>query len=208
MQNDLPKQFMKVNGKEIIMHVIEKFLAFDSEIKIIIPVHTAYHSLLQEILIAHKINNVLIANGGGTRFESVKNGLEKISDTGAIVGIHDSARPLVNIRTIKACYDLAKEKGNATPAVTVNETIRQKTEKGSRTVNRNDFLIIQTPQCFRIDKIKKAFEQPYSEKFTDDASVLEAAGEQIYLVEGNSENIKITHSKDLLIAKVLLDHEQ
>jgi 2-C-methyl-D-erythritol 4-phosphate cytidylyltransferase len=208
MGGNVPKQFSKLSGKEIIVHAIQKFLDYDPAIRMIVAVHPSYRALLDQTLNAFRIKGIQIAQGGETRYHSVKNALALINDPNAIVGIHDAARPLVSLGTIRKCFDTAEEKGNAVPAISLPETLREKKDGGSRAVNRKDFVTIQTPQCFLVSKIKKAFELPYSENFTDDASVLEAGGEKINLVEGNKENIKITHPQDLLIAKVLLEHEQ
>lgn len=208
MNNSLPKQFIKLDGKEIVVHAIKKFIQFDSDIKTIIVVHKTYMGLMEEIISAHAFKNIQVTEGGDTRFQSVKNGLEMVNDENAIVGIHDAARPFVSLQTIKNCYSIAAEKGNATPSVPINETIRENIDGRNKMANRNNFRIIQTPQCFLVSKIKKAFELPYSESFTDDATVLEADGEKINLVEGNPENIKITNPHDLIIAKSLLENEQ
>ncbi len=207
MKNDLPKQFIQLNGKEIILYSIESFLYFDPNIEIIIVTHKDYIDLLKDILLKNNLIDVKIVEGGETRFHSVKNGLDLISEATAIVGIHDAARPLVNIQTITNCFNVAAEKGNAIPFVPVSESIRENIDGHNKYVNRNNFKTIQTPQCFIAGKIKKAFQLPYSENFTDDASVLEANGEKINLVEGNVENIKITNPKDLIIAKALLENE-
>ncbi len=207
MLNDLPKQFIKLNGKEIILYGIEAFLYFNPAITIIIAVHKNYVELLNEILHKNNLSDVKVTEGGTTRFDSVKNALALITDQNAIVGIHDAARPLVSLQTIQNCYAGASENGNAIPAIPVGESIRENKNGNNKYANRNDFCIIQTPQCFLVSKIQKAFTLPYSENFTDDASVLEAAGEKINLVEGNIENIKVTYPKDLIIAKALLENE-
>ncbi len=207
MHSDLPKQFIKINDKEIFLYAIEEFLYFDPDISIIIVVHKDHIDLLNDILTKNNLNNVEVVVGGETRFDSVKNGIALIKDQNAIVGIHDAARPLVSLQTIKNCFETAAQKGNAIPVIPVSESIRENISGNNRYANRNNFSIIQTPQCFLVSKIKKAFELPYSESFTDDASVLEADGEKIFLVEGNTENIKITHQKDLIIAKALLENE-
>ena len=207
MNNDLPKQFIKINDKEIFLYAIEEFLYFDPEIQIIVVAHKDHIDLLKNTLTKNNLNDVIVVTGGETRFDSVKNGLAVITDQTAIVGIHDAARPLVSLQTIKNCFEKATKKGNAIPVVPVSESIRENTGGNNKYANRNNFSIIQTPQCFLVSKIKKAFELPYSENFTDDASVLEANGEKINLVEGNTENIKITHQKDLIIAKALLENE-
>ncbi len=200
MQNTLPKQFIELNSEPIIIKTINCFVKYNSSIKIIISVHKDFKIYLEELLQSYKITNVKITIGGQTRFESVKNGLELIDDLTAIVAVHDAARPFVSIDTIKNCFETAAIKGNAVPCISLNESIREIKEEKNNAVNRNNYKIIQTPQCFLISKIKQAFIQPYNPLFTDDATVLEGLGETIFLVEGNVENIKITSPHDLLIA--------
>ena len=209
MQSNIPKQFLEINGEAIIIRTIKAFLKYNNAIKIIISVHADFKNYLEELISKHQLQNagIEITIGGETRFQSVKNGLALIKNETAIVGIHDAARPFVSIQTIKNCFDAAKEKGNATPCVTINESLRSVNAEKNYAVNRNDFKIIQTPQCFLVSKIKKAFLQDYKLNFTDDATVLESVGEKINLVEGNTENIKITNQFDLAIAKALLHNE-
>lgn len=204
MQNEIPKQFVKIHEKEIILHTLNKFVECNKEIKIIIAVHENYLDHVNALLKQNNIANTKVVKGGNTRYHSVKNALELINDQKAIVGIHDAARPFVNLKTIKQCYEVAAQKGNAIPVVALNESIRKVSQEENSALNRNEYKIIQTPQCFLVSEIKKAFELPYKESFTDDASVLEAAGGKINLVEGNDENMKITLPKDLLIAKLFL----
>ena len=142
--------------------------------------------------------------GGTTRFQSVKNGLRLVTNPQSIVGIHDAARPFVSLQTIKNCFETATLKGNAIPCISLNDSIRKIKNKTNIAVNRNDYKIIQTPQCFLASIIKQAFNQPYNPLFTDDATVLESIGQTIFLVDGNIENIKITTPHDLLIANAFL----
>lgn len=210
MKSDIPKQFIEINGEPIMIKTIKKFLFYFSEIKIIVVVHKDYFNLLETLIQNAKINsqNIEITRGGDTRFDSVKNGLKLIKDNEAIVGIHDAARPFVSVNTIKSCYETAAKKGNAIPCLSIHESLRQVIENKNQIANRDAFKIIQTPQCFLVSKIKKAFNQAYQPVFTDDASVLETTGEKINLVEGNVENIKITSPFDLVIAKAILENEQ
>lgn len=209
MQSTTPKQFIEINGEAIIIRTIKVFLKYDPAVKIIISVHRDFKTYLDELITKHipGKKNIGIVLGGDTRFQSVKNGLALVDDENAIVGIHDAARPSVSIQTIKNCFDTAKEKGNAIPVVAINESLRTVSGEKNSAVNRSEFKIIQTPQCFLASKIKKAFLQEYNSLFTDDATVLEATGEKINLVEGNIENIKITDQFDLAIAKALLHNE-
>lgn len=208
MRSELPKQFLRIRNKEIIVHVIDKFRAFDPSIKIIICVHPDYRVLLESILKEHACENIQITNGGDSRFASVKNGLDLIKDKNSVVGIHDAARPLVSLETIRRCYVDAKEKGNAIPCIPLVESIREVGSFGNRMSDRSAYRIIQTPQCFKTELIQHAFTQPYNSGFTDDASVLESHGKTIHLVEGNTENIKITNPYDLAIAEAIFNYDQ
>jgi len=203
MNADIPKQFIEIKGKPILMHTIEKFYAYDYSINIIVvlpELHIEYWNKLVE-----KYNFKLpiqIVKGGESRFESVKNGLKLIKN--GIVGIHDAVRPLVSSDTIKRAYEAAILDGNAIPCININDSLRIINNSGSETLNRNHVRIVQTPQCFEVSIIKKAYLQDYNSKFTDDASVLENSGIFIHLVEGNHENIKITRPLDIKIAEALL----
>lgn len=202
INNSLPKQFIEINNKPVIIHTIECFIAFDKDINIYISVHPDFMQHMQKLAAdffpGRKIH---ITTGGETRFHSVQNGIKMILSDSGVVGIHDAARPLVSTETIQRCFKGAAEKDNAVPCISINESLRQINADKNAAVNRNEYKIIQTPQCFRVSLIKKALEQTYSPEFTDDASVLEKAGHKINLVEGNTENIKITYPVDLIIAQ-------
>jgi len=205
MKSDIPKQYLDIRGIPIIIRSIRCFLNYNSNIRIVVCVHSSYKTHMEDLL--KKFNlfqaNILIALGGDTRFESVKNGLRLIENEPAVVGIHDAARPFVSNQTIANCFETAAIKGNAVPCLPVQESLRKISNNINHSVNRNEYKIIQTPQCFNLQKIKKAFEQNYNSGFTDDATVMEALGEEIHLVEGNMENIKITSPFDLLLADTL-----
>jgi len=205
MKSDIPKQYLEVNGVPIIIRTIRCFLNYNSGLKVIICVHPAYKEHMENLIQKFNLTlaSIFITHGGESRFESVKNGLSLIDANSGIVGIHDAARPFVSETTIRNCYETAELKGNAVPCLSVNDSLRKISNNVNHSVNRSEFKIIQTPQCFEINKIKKAFEQEYSTNFTDDATVLESSGERIYLVEGNPENIKITSPYDLIIAEAL-----
>lgn len=210
MNSDIPKQFIELSGEPVIVKTIRCFLNYNSSIRIIISVHPSFKDHLENIirLFGFEKASINITLGGMTRFDSVKNGLQLIKDTRAIVGIHDAARPFVSTQTIHNCYDTAARLGSAIPCVRVNESIRKTGSENSQAVNREEYKIVQTPQCFLVSAIQQAFLQPYQAFFTDDASVLEAAGGKIHLVDGNVENIKITTPQDLIIAKAFVNHDQ
>ncbi len=202
---NIPKQYIVVNGKPLITYTIEVFFKYNPDIHMYIVAHKDYLSYLNELLKNYfPDKKIHTTTGGETRFESVKKGLVLIEADGSVVGIHDAARPMVSVETIKRCFETAAQKGNAIPVVNVNESIRVIENNSNKAINRTNYKIVQTPQCFNATAIKKAFEQDYSSLFTDDASVLEKSGEKIILVEGNTENIKITHDTDLILAQHLL----
>lgn len=205
IKGNIPKQFIEVNGKPLIVFTIEKFFAYNPLIRMYIVVHKDYLQHMNQLIQNYFPGKVIqTTTGGDTRFDSVKKGLELIENSNAVVGIHDAARPMVSVDTIRRCFETALQKGNAIPVVDVNESLRVIENNSNKAVNRTYYKVVQTPQCFHVNFIKKAFEQDYSSWFTDDASVLERTGEKIVLVEGNTENIKITHDTDLILAQHLL----
>lgn len=204
MGNAVPKQFMEINSRPILMHTIDVFLRYDPEIEIVLVLPKNEIRTWEEICTKHGFRaKVTVTSGGENRFFSVRNGLELI-DANSIVFIHDGVRPLVSVQTINNCYETAVEHGNAVPVVPVSESIRMVAGKSNRAVDRNQFVLVQTPQTFKTGLIQKAYKQASSSSFTDDASVLEAAGETIHLVAGNRENIKITFPEDLTMASTFL----
>jgi len=204
MGAEIPKQFLELAGRPVLMHTIERFKAFDDSIEIItvLPENQLLHWCdLQE---KHKFQvSQTLVKGGNHRFFSVRNGL-KFVNTPALVAIHDGVRPFVSIDTIRKCFETAGKLGNAIPAISPTESLRILTDKGSMPVNRFHVKQIQTPQVFNAELLKKAYQQEYSIEFTDDATVLEKTGEKINIIEGNRENIKITNPEDLLISTALL----
>ena len=204
MGTSVPKQFLEIAGKPVILHTIEKFLAFDPDIEIILVINRAYKHFLDELILNNRLHNEFkIAMGGETRFHSVKNGLMLIEgDTW--VGIHDAVRPLISVKTIRNIYKNAAINGNAVPAIPVKESIREVSDSGSKMVDRSMLKLIQTPQVFRNSVLQKAYKIDFMPEFTDDASVVEKSGVQIHLVDGDTYNIKITTPEDLEIAESFL----
>ncbi len=205
MGSEIPKQFLELSGKPVLMHTIERFWSFDASIKIIIVLPEDQMGYWEELKKIHSFTiPCTVVKGGPARFFSVKNGLEKIEDN-SLVAIHDGVRPLVSIDTIKRCFDAAQKFGNAVPVISPADSIRMITEQGNIPVNRQFLRIIQTPQVFDSKLIRKAYLQDYNPEFTDDASLLEKTGEAIHLVEGNRENVKITNPGDLAVAEALFN---
>jgi len=208
MGHELPKQFMIVGGKPILMHTLEAFQKADSSIEITLVLPPLQHHYWSDI--CEKYNFTIphtITDGGETRFHSVQNGLlaatKNLSEK-AVIGVHDGVRPFVSSEVILRCYELAEQKGSVVPVIEVHETLRQISLERSFTVDRSAYCLVQTPQIFRSDILLKAYQQAFTSEFTDDASVVEAAGFSITLTEGNRENIKITTPFDLLVAEALL----
>ena len=207
MNTNLPKQFISINGKPVLMHTIEAFFRYDNAMQIVVVLPESDMAIWKELCATHSFSvNHEIAVGGETRFDSVQNGLKKITDNG-IVAIHDGVRPFVSYETIHRCFQTASETGNAIPAVELVDSIRKVENRRNVAVNRTEYKLIQTPQVFDVTKIKSAYEMASVENksmFTDDASVFEFAGNAINLVEGNRENIKITTAFDLIIAEAMM----
>jgi 2-C-methyl-D-erythritol 4-phosphate cytidylyltransferase len=204
MKSEIPKQFIEIAGKPILMHTIEKFREFDGSIEIITVLpenQLRFWSELQEKY-SFSVPHTLV-KGGKTRFDSVRNGLGFIYEPG-LVAIHDGVRPFVSIETIRRCFEMAERLGNAVPVISPSDSLRIVAENGNEPVDRTKIKLIQTPQVFRTELIRYAYRQDYIPEFTDDAIVLERTGAKINLVEGNRENIKITNPEDLLIAGALI----
>lgn len=205
MGSELPKQFLPIGGKPVLMHTLEAFHRFDSEIDLILVLPEEQQEYWKQLCEKHSFTlRHLIADGGETRFHSVKNGLALISGPG-LVAVHDGVRPFVSQEVIRRCYAMAATKKAVIPVVDVVETVRQITGSGSRTVSRDDYKLVQTPQIFDAALLKQAYAQDFMPSFTDDASVVEAMGVPVCLVEGSRENIKITTPFDLKIAATLLE---
>lgn len=204
MGAEIPKQFLELCGKPVLMHTIDVFHNFDPESEIILVLPEDQQQLWKELCLKHSFQLPhQIAAGGKTRFHSVRNGLLKIKEAG-IVFIHDGVRPLVNRKTLEKCLEKALEKGNAIPVLPVNESLRKTEDDTSISVDRSLYYSVQTPQTFQSEQILEAFRQDFDPAFTDDASVAEKAGFTIHLVEGNRENIKITTPTDLIIAEAFI----
>jgi 2-C-methyl-D-erythritol 4-phosphate cytidylyltransferase len=206
MQSEIPKQFLELRGTPILMYTIQKFYTYNPN-SLIVLVLPESHILSWNILIEKHnftIKHELVC-GGNERFISVKNGLNAVPNDG-LVAIHDGVRPLVSLQTIGRCFKTAEELGNAIPCVPVYETVRKVNGNSSSPEDRSVLRLIQTPQIFKTDLIKKAYELPNKPEFTDDASVVESMGIAIHLVDGNRENIKITDPLDLLLAESIIQN--
>jgi 2-C-methyl-D-erythritol 4-phosphate cytidylyltransferase len=204
MGSKVPKQFLSLAGKPVLMHTIQRFLDYDKLIEIILVLPIDQVSYWDKLCIQHNFAaRHKIAIGGQTRYESVRNGFKYVQKD-SLTGIHDGVRPLVSLSVIANCYEQAELHGSAIPCIGVTETVRQVDKMGSRLVNRESLKLIQTPQVFQYDILENSLQQDYSEEFTDDATVVEAAGYTVNLTNGNPENIKITTPADLKIAEFYL----
>ena len=202
----IPKQFLNLVNRPVLFHTIEKFYQFDPEIQIIVVLPANQLDYWKALCAKHEFGiEYAIAKGGKERFFSVKNGLALAK--GNVIGVHDAVRPLVSTEVIANCFSRAKEYGAAIPVFDISESIRKVDANGSKAVDRNSYKMVQTPQCFQRDIIKKAYSVDFSEEFTDDASVVEKNGTFIHLIEGNEANIKITRPIDLRMAETLLQGE-
>ena len=212
MGSDIPKQFLPIGGKPVLMRTLERFRAYSSALQIILVLPEAQQDYWRQLCEDYHFDvEHQIANGGQTRFHSVQNGLALVTDDAeGVVGVHDGVRPFPSIEVIRNCYETARTAKAVIPVIPVVETVRQLMSDGqvsSRTVPRDDYRLVQTPQTFDIQLLKAANRQPYNNCFTDDASVVESYGHQITLVEGNRENIKITTPYDITVAEAIINSQ-
>lgn len=204
MSSATPKQFLELLGLPILMHTLNKFQKTVAKGEIILALPKKEQSTWISLCEKHQYDVPhQVVNGGESRFHSVQNALQKVSEE-SIVVIHDGVRPLVSETVITDCLQAAKTHGSAIPALSMQDSIRKVTGHKSQISDRSQFVSVQTPQCFQSSIILKAYKQDYQNSFTDDASVVEQLGHAIYLVEGNRENIKITTPADLRMAEALM----
>lgn len=210
MGSTVPKQFLEIGNRPILMRTLEVFAAYDPAMPIILVLPESHISLWNRLCeeLGFKIPHKVV-KGGQSRFQSVRNGLAQLPGNG-LVAIHDGVRPFITAPVIAAGFETASRLGNAVVALPLKESIREVVPAAGSSIarDRSLFRLIQTPQTFDIQLIKEAYKQPESPLFTDDASVVESAGATIQLIEGSEANIKITHKTDLLVAEVLLKNEK
>lgn len=203
MGSETPKQFLEINGKAIIIHTIEKFKQVLPTARLVLVLPKDEISRWQDLALKHQLKEVSCVTGGETRFESVKAGLSKVQSA-SIVAVHDAVRPFVSEATILACMKAAKDHGAAIPVVDLKDSIRKVEKSTSFAVNRSEYKLVQTPQCFKSELLIEAYQQEFKPKFTDDASIVESLGHAITMVKGNDENIKITEPADFKWAQTML----
>ena len=207
MGSSVPKQFLLLCGKPVLMHTIEAFHSYSTSLEIILVLPEEQQTHWKELCEEYGFTTPhTVVSGGSTRFESSRNGISVIpDDTDGVVGIHDGVRPLVSAAVIDRCYESARENYATIPVMPLTDTLRFVGESGcGRNVLRSDYVIVQTPQVFDIALAKRAFSLPYKESFTDDASVVEDLGCQVSVVEGCRENIKLTTPFDMKVAEAIL----
>lgn len=200
----VPKQFLQLAGKPVLMHTMELFADTLPDLNMVLVLsenQMQYWEDLCRTLAFHLPHHVVA--GGAERFHSVLQGLNAITDTEGVVGVHDAVRPLVNKVVIERCYATALQMGNAVPMIGLSDCLREMVAGVSHVVDRSKYCLVQTPQCFLLNQLREAYGQPFEPHFTDDAAVAEAAGYAIHLVEGNEENIKLTHPAHFRLAEAL-----
>ena len=204
MGANLPKQFILLKDKPVLYYTVKAFLEAYDDLQVILVLPVEYTDMGQEIIDAYfDKDRIRITAGGDTRFQSVKNGLALVEQE-AIIFVHDGVRCLLSKELIHRCYTRAVETGTAIPAIVSKDSIRLLTEEGNEAYDRNRVMLIQTPQTFHSKILLSAFQIDYKDKFTDEATVVEAYGMKVSLVEGEENNIKITRPVDLLIAEKLI----
>jgi 2-C-methyl-D-erythritol 4-phosphate cytidylyltransferase len=205
MGGTLPKQFMLLKDKPVLYYTLKAFLDAYDDMQIILVLPVEYTDMGQEIIDAFfDKDRIRITAGGDTRFQSVKNGLALVQEE-SIIFVHDGVRCLITKELIHRCHAMAVETGSAIPVITSKDSVRLLTEEGNDAIDRNRVVLVQTPQTFHSKILLPAFQIDYKDKFTDEATVTEAYGIKVSLVEGDENNIKITKPIDLLIAGSLLD---
>jgi 2-C-methyl-D-erythritol 4-phosphate cytidylyltransferase len=208
IKSSVPKQFLELNGLPVIMHTIAAFFRYSEKINVILVIPENDFPIWYNLCAKHSFHKpIVVQKGGETRFQSVKNGLTRISGDG-LVAIHDGVRPMINEDIIGASFRLAAVHKTAVAAVRLKESIRITDQDTTRSADRSRFRLIQTPQTFQVELIRKAYESKEDPSLTDDASVAERAGHLISLFEGSYENIKITTPEDLIIAEALLKNRE
>ena len=212
MGSDIPKQFLPIGGKPVLMRTLERFREYSEDLQIILVLPEAQQDYWQQLCKKYDFKiEYELANGGQTRFHSVQNGLALVPDDAqGVVGVHDGVRPFPSINVIHRCYETARKAKAVIPVIPIVETVRELTGTGSVssiTVPRDKYRLVQTPQTFDIELLKAANRQPYNDGFTDDASVVESYGHPITLVEGNRENIKITTPYDITVAEAIINSQ-
>ena len=206
MGTDVPKQFLVLAGKPVLMHTIDAFVKYDNQIQVLLVLPDAHQAYWQDLCKQYAFDKpVTLVSGGAERFFSVQNAMQLVPND-ALVAVHDGVRPLVDVATIQKAFASALAHGSGVPVVPETDSLRMVTESGNKSVDRSLYYRVQTPQVFQSNVIKEAYNQEYKSFFTDDASVYESLGYGITLTPGSPSNLKITTPVDLKWATILL-HE-
>lgn len=207
MGADLPKQFIDLEGKPILMHTLDVLHEIDSDMQLILVLPKSQMDYWEKLCGKHNwAVPHLLANGGATRFLSVKSGLERAS--GELVGVHDGVRPFVTAEMLDRCFEAAALKQASVPVVSIVQSLRKVTGNENLAVNRDEFRAVQTPQCFQTSVLKEAFARAEKTDYSDDATVVETNGVPITLVKGDEENIKVTTPFDLQLARLIIERRK
>jgi 2-C-methyl-D-erythritol 4-phosphate cytidylyltransferase len=207
MGADMPKQFLLLKGKPLLMWTIEAIHRFDAHMQLIVVLPEDHHANWQDMCSEHQflVPHTLVS-GGAERFHSTQEGLRAVTHEG-LVAVHDGVRPLVDTELIARCFQAAEEHGAAIPVVAISSSVRQVQDHGSLAVDRTRLRAVQTPQCFKVPLLRRAFELAYDPAFTDEATLVERLGMEVQLVDGEERNIKVTTPFDLLVAEVVLKNQ-
>ncbi len=200
----VPKQFLPLRGRPLLMWTLEAFHRFDPAMQLVVVLPKDHHGTWQDLCDEHRfaLPHTLVS-GGAERFHSTLEGLKAVTHEG-LVAVHDGVRPLVSAALIARCFAAAEEHGAAIPVVPIASSVRELTEEGSQAIDRSRLRAVQTPQCFRVPLLRRAFELPYDPAFTDEATLVERLGVDVHLVEGEEHNIKVTTPFDLKVAEVVV----
>ena len=203
MGSELPKQFLVLGGKPVLVHTLELFFKYDPNIEIILTLPNEWRGYWETLIdkcycrVPH-----IVVNGGEERYHSIQNALKQCS--GSIIAVHDGVRPFVSFETLERCFSALNQFEAVVPVLKLKESIRQTNENSTNAVDRSNYRLVHTPQCFRAEALHKAYKQAYHEQVTDDACLVEELGYTIHLVESNEENIKLTTPFDFLIAETII----
>ena len=203
MGSELPKQFLVLGGKPVLVHTLELFFKYDPNIEIILTLPNEWRGYWETVIDKYfcRVPHIIV-NGGEERYHSIQNALKQCS--GSFIAVHDGVRPFVSFETLERCFSALNQHEAVVPVLKLKESIRQSSENSTNAVDRSNYRLVHTPQCFHADVLRQAYQQDYHDKVTDDACLVEELGYTIHLVESNEENIKLTTQFDLLIAETIV----
>ena len=204
MGTSIPKQFLLLKGKPLLCWTIDAFRSYEAGMRIVLVLPEAQIPIWKSLCIGHGfLTEHDVVAGGEERFHSVQNGLA-IIEAGGLVAVHDGVRPLVSAALIARCFAAAEVLGSGIPVVPISSSVRHVEGPTNKAVDRSQLRAVQTPQCFHVDRLRKAFEPPYDPAFTDEATLVERLGDTVHLVDGEETNIKVTTPVDMQVASLLM----